>query len=89
MPEVPTMDEAGYPDVHVQLWSGVFAPAKTPPAIVAKLEAELRRIMQLPEYAGKIQGHGNRNSRSSAAEFAKVIDAETKMWADVAKAANL
>jgi tripartite-type tricarboxylate transporter receptor subunit TctC len=89
LPEVPTMDEAGYPDVHVQLWSGVFAPAKTPPATVAKLEAELRRIMQLPDVQEKFRAMATGTVGSSAAEFAKVIDAETKMWADVAKAANL
>src|SRR6516162_5414838 len=89
LPDVPTMDEAGYPDVHVQLWSGVFAPAKTPPAIVAKLEAELRRIMQMPDVQEKFRAMATGTVGSSAADFAKLIDTETKMWAGVAKAANL
>jgi len=83
------MNEAGYPDVHVQLWSGVFAPAKTPVAVVAKLEAELQRIMQMPDVREKFRAMATGTVGSSAAEFAKVIDVETKMWADVAKAANL
>jgi tripartite-type tricarboxylate transporter receptor subunit TctC len=89
LPDVPTIDEAGYPDVHVQLWSGVFAPAKTPPAVLAKLEAELQRIMQMSDVRERFRVMATGTVGSSAAEFVKVIDTETKMWADVAKAANL
>src|SRR5262249_54915863 len=48
-PDVPSMAEAGYPDVDVHLWSGVFAPAGTPAAITQKLEAGLPRVIQAPE----------------------------------------
>jgi tripartite-type tricarboxylate transporter receptor subunit TctC len=89
LPEVPTMDEEGYPDVHVRLWSGVFAPANTPPAVVGKLEGELKRIMQMPDVQEKFRAMATGTVGSNAAEFAKVIEAETRMWADVAKAANL
>ncbi len=89
LPEVPTMDEQGYPDVHVQLWSGVFAPAGTPPAVIGKLEGELRRIMQLPDVQQKFRAMATGTVGSSAADFAKLIAAETRMWADVGKAANL
>src|SRR5262245_17679859 len=89
LPEVPTMDEEGYLDVHVKLWSGVFVPAKTPPAIVSRLEGELRDIMQLPDVQEKFKAMATGTVGSSAAEFAKVIEIETRMWADVAKAANL
>ncbi len=89
LPEVPTMDEQGYPDVHVQLWSGVFAPAGTPPAVIGKLEGELKRIMQLPDVQQKFKAMATGTVGSSAADFAKLIEAETRMWADVGKAANL
>jgi tripartite-type tricarboxylate transporter receptor subunit TctC len=89
LPDVPTMDEEGYPDVHVKLWSGVFAPAKTPSAVVSKLEGELRAIMQLPDVQEKFRAMATGTVGSSAPEFAQVIAAETRMWADVAKAANL
>src|SRR5262245_19572562 len=89
LPEVPTMDEVGYLDVHVKLWSSVFVPAKTPPAIVSRLEGELRDIMQLPDVQEKFKAMATGTVGSSAAEFAKVIEIETRMWADVAKAANL
>lgn len=89
LPEVPTMDEEGYPDVHVRLWSGVFAPANTPPTVVGKLESELKRIMQMPDVQEKFRAMATGTVGSNAAEFAKVIEAETRMWADVAKTANL
>jgi tripartite-type tricarboxylate transporter receptor subunit TctC len=89
LPDVPTMDEQGYPDVHVQLWSGIFAPAKTPPAVIKILEAELQRIMQMPDVKERFKAMATGTVGSSAVEFAKVIETETRMWADVAKEANL
>jgi tripartite-type tricarboxylate transporter receptor subunit TctC len=83
------MDEQGYPDVHVQLWSGIFAPAKTPPAVIKTLETELQRIMQMPDVKERFKAMATRTVGSSAADFAKVIEAETHMWANVAKEANL
>src|SRR4030081_947267 len=55
LPDVPSMAEAGYPDVDVYLWSGFFAPAGTPPAIVAKLEAALRQAIQDPDVSSKLK----------------------------------
>ena len=91
LPEVPTTDEAGYPDVHVQLWSGCFAPAKTRPGgRICQVEAELRRIMGLPDVKEKFRAMATGTvGSSSPPNAAKLIDAETKMTADVAKAANL
>jgi tripartite-type tricarboxylate transporter receptor subunit TctC len=89
LPDVPTMDEQGYPDVHVKLWSGIFAPAKTPPAVIKTLETELQRIMQMPDMQERFKAMATGTVGSSAAEFAKVIESETRMWAEVAKEANL
>jgi len=89
LPDVPTMDEQGYPDVHVKLWSGIFAPAKTPPAVIKTLETELQRIMQMPDVQERFKAMATGTVGSSAAEFAKVIESETRMWAEVAKEANL
>ena len=63
LPDVPTMDEQGYPDVHVQLWSGIFAPAKTPPAVIKTLETELQRIMQMPDVKERFKADGDRYGR--------------------------
>jgi tripartite-type tricarboxylate transporter receptor subunit TctC len=89
LPDVPTMDEAGYPEVHVALWSGVFAPKQTPQPIVAKLEGELRRIMQTAEVKQKFRAMATGTVGSTSQQFAEVIARETAMWRDVARAANL
>ncbi len=89
IPDVPTTAEAGYPDVLVSLWSGVFAPAGTPQPIVQKLETEIRRIMQLPDVKQKFKAMATGSVGGTSAEFAAAIEKETAMWRGVAQAANL
>jgi tripartite-type tricarboxylate transporter receptor subunit TctC len=67
----------------------VFAPAGTPPAIIHKLETELRNIMQMAEVKEKFRALATPTVGSTAAEFVQLIDKETKMWADVGRAANV
>ena len=55
LPDVPSMAEAGYPEVNTKLWSGFFVSAKTPPAIAAKLEAALRRAIADPGVSAKLK----------------------------------
>ena len=55
LPDVPSMAEAGFPAVDVHLWSGVFAPAATPPAVVAKLEKALDETIRDPGVADKLK----------------------------------
>jgi tripartite-type tricarboxylate transporter receptor subunit TctC len=89
LPNVPTMAEAGVEGVNVMLWSGLFAPAGTPPEIVKKLEAELIRIAQMPDIQAKLRALSTDAIGNTSAEFAKAIDAEIKLWSEVAKSANL
>ena len=89
LPDVPTMAEGGVAGANVGLWSGVFAPAGTPPAIVHRLETELRGIMQMAEVKEKFRALATPTVGSTAAEFAQLIDTETKMWAEVGRAANV
>ena len=58
VPNVPTYGEMGFPDVYSGSWVGFFAPAKTPPAVIAKLNAEINAIMQEPEAQQKIKSIG-------------------------------
>jgi tripartite-type tricarboxylate transporter receptor subunit TctC len=83
------MAEGGVAGANVGLWSGVFAPAGTPPAIVRRLETELRGIMQMADVKEKFRALATPTVGSSAAEFVQLIDTETKMWADVGRAANV
>jgi tripartite-type tricarboxylate transporter receptor subunit TctC len=89
LPDVPTMAEAGVSGVEVGLWSGIFAPAATPPGIVKKLETELRKIMQMADVKEKFKAMATPTVGSTAAEFTRTIDTETKMWGEVGRAANV
>jgi tripartite-type tricarboxylate transporter receptor subunit TctC len=84
LPDVPTMAEGGV-DMNVVLWLGLFAPAGTPPEIVAKLEAECRRIAQLPDFRARLRSMSTDVLGTTSAEFGKMIDAEIRLWTDVAR----
>ncbi|MDB5884694.1 MAG: LacI family transcriptional regulator [Polaromonas sp.] len=85
---VPTIAEtvAGY---ESDIWIGMVTPAKTPPAVVAKLNAELRRVLALPDVKEKLADQGIFTESSSAADFTKLISTDQKRWAAVIKAADI
>jgi tripartite-type tricarboxylate transporter receptor subunit TctC len=89
LPDVPSMSEAGYPEVDVYLWSGFFAPAATPPDIVKKLETELRKAINDPTVNQKLKAMAVYPGGGPADEFRKMIDADIEKFVGVAKAANL
>ena len=88
LPEVPTMKEAGA-DVDAVLWSGIFAPRRTPPAIVRKLEGELVRIARLPDVVARLRPLGIQPVGNSSAEFAHVLASDIARWTEVARAGNI
>jgi tripartite-type tricarboxylate transporter receptor subunit TctC len=83
------MAEAGYPEVNTQLWSGFFVAVNTPPAIVAKLEAGLRKAITDPDVSSKLKGMAVNPGGTSSADFRKMIDADIENYIAVIKAANL
>jgi tripartite-type tricarboxylate transporter receptor subunit TctC len=89
LPNVPSMAEAGLPEVNTKLWSGFFAPAKTPPAIAAKLEAALRKAITDPGVSAKLREMAVSPGGTSSADFRKMIDADIQNYVAVVKAANL
>jgi tripartite-type tricarboxylate transporter receptor subunit TctC len=88
-PDVPTMAEAGVPDLDVRLWSGLFAPTATPVAIVKKLENELMEIIKLPDLRDRLTAMSVDPAGDTAQAFAQIISAELLRWATIAKAANI
>ena len=82
------MEESGV-NMNVALWLGLFAPAGTPPAIVAKLEAECRRIAQLPDFKARLRSMSTDQLGTSSAEFIQAIDAEIKLWTEVARQSDV
>jgi len=89
LPEVPTMTEAGVSDVNVSLWTGLFGPPHLPSEIAVKLEAEVMKIMRMPDVQAKFRNMATPTVGSSAAQFARIIDEQTKTWAEVGRAANV
>jgi tripartite-type tricarboxylate transporter receptor subunit TctC len=89
LPNVPSMAEAGLPEVNTKLWSGFFAPAKTPPAIAAKLEAALRKAIVDPDVSAKLREMAVTPGGIASADFRKMIDADIQNYVSVVKAANL
>ena len=63
LPDVPSMAEAGYPEVNIGLWSGVFVPVNTPPAIVKKLDGGAAARAGRSRRAREAQGHGGQSRR--------------------------
>jgi tripartite-type tricarboxylate transporter receptor subunit TctC len=88
LPDVPTLHDIGV-NADVRLWSGLFAPVGTPPEIVKKLEAEAMRIAKLPDIREKLAASSSDAVGNSSAEFTRELEAEIKMWTEVAKQAKL
>ncbi|MCP4616887.1 MAG: tripartite tricarboxylate transporter substrate binding protein [Bradyrhizobium sp.] len=88
LPDVPTLKESGI-DVEAVLWSGIFVPKGTPPAIVRKLEGEFMRIAKLPDVINRLKPLGIDTVGNSSEEFAKILADDIARWGAVAKAANI
>ena len=89
LPEVPTMAEAGLPEVNTKLWSGLFVQAATPAPIVKKLEETLRRAIADPDVNAKLKARAVNPGGNPSEEFRAMIDADIETTAKVVKAANL
>src|SRR5690348_5142278 len=89
LPEVPTMAEAGYPGVEVSLWSGLFAPAATPPAIVEKLRKAFAQAIADPGVSQKLRALAVSPGGATADEFRRIIDNDIVKYREVVQAAHL
>jgi tripartite-type tricarboxylate transporter receptor subunit TctC len=89
LPEVPSMAEAGYPDVDVHLWSGVFAPSATPAPVVAKLQKAFAQAIADPGVSQKLKAMAVDPGGATPEEFTKIINRDVVTFRDVVKAANL
>lgn len=89
LPDVPTMAEAGFPGVEINSWSGLLAPAKTPPEIVAKLQREVAKALASPDVKDKLTSQGAVVVGGSAAEFAKYLARESAEYGKLIRSINL
>jgi tripartite-type tricarboxylate transporter receptor subunit TctC len=84
-PDVPTLSESGLAGYEVGSWQGVFAPAGTPPAIVKRLNAEIVKIINMPDVKEKLIGLGAEPVGNTSEEFAALVKTEVVKWAEVVK----
>jgi tripartite-type tricarboxylate transporter receptor subunit TctC len=89
LPDVPTTEESGYPNSAYRFWIGVFAPAKTPPTIVNKLNTEIQKALQSPAVHAKLEKLGVQPMTMNTAEFGKFVKDELKLNTEVVKAAGI
>jgi tripartite-type tricarboxylate transporter receptor subunit TctC len=87
-PELPTLIEAGV-DMDVPVWTAFFAPAKTPPAIVARLQKEVARVVQTPEVKERFAAMGLDAVGGSSEDLGRQVARDIEKWTAVAKAANI
>ena len=88
-PELPTMAEAGVADMEVPVWTAFFAPAKTPRAIVARLQKEVARVVHTAEVKERFAAMGLEPVGSTPEELAKTVARDLAKYTAVAKAANI
>jgi tripartite-type tricarboxylate transporter receptor subunit TctC len=89
-PDIPTVAEAlKVPDYEVDSWYALFAPAKTSPAIVARMQSEIARTIQQPEIREKLLEQGGDPVGSSPEHLDRVVKAELRKWAEVIREAHI
>ena len=89
LPNVPTMAEAGMPQLEMRYWAGLFAPAGTPPDVVRKIEAEVARVLKLADVAATMASIQVTPAGGSAEELGRALAADLARWSEVAKKANI
>jgi tripartite-type tricarboxylate transporter receptor subunit TctC len=89
LPEVPTVAEAGLPDFDVTTWYGLLAPSATPRPIIARINAELIRVMQEPELKERLMTMAAEPRTSTPEEFGSYIRQEIAKWGEVVRKAGL
>jgi len=85
VPQIPTLQEAGVADNEALQWNGLFAPAKTPPAILDRLYRDVIKALATAEVKQRFEAEGADPAGNTPKEFAAFFRAEAAKWADVTK----
>jgi tripartite-type tricarboxylate transporter receptor subunit TctC len=86
---VPTVAESGVPGYEYSTWYGLLAPARTPQAIVNRLNRTATSVLSVPDYRQRLLAQGMDPVPSTAAQFAAYLKTETSKWTKVVRAANI
>jgi tripartite-type tricarboxylate transporter receptor subunit TctC len=89
MPEVPTAAEAGVPDFVISGWQGLMAPARTPPAILRRLEREIEAALKEPALRDRLSAQGTEPAFMPAEAFGRFAAQERARWTEVVRAAGI
>lgn len=88
LPDVPTIAESGVPGYHVTQWQGILAPARTPAAIVARLNAEIIKAITAPDVTRRLAADGAEPVGSTPEHFAAHIKSEVAHWGPLIKSSG-
>ncbi len=88
-PNVPTMDESGFKGFEATVWYGLMGPAKMPPAMVARMNEDVNKVLAMPDVQEKMELYGAEDGGGSTEKFANFIKAEQVKWAQVAADAKV
>ena len=89
VPDVPTMAEAGYPEVEGVTFNGIFAPKATPKPVVEKLSAAIRAALEKKTAVDQLAALGSQARGSTPEEFTRFLADETKKWGELVRTANI
>jgi tripartite-type tricarboxylate transporter receptor subunit TctC len=89
LPDVPTLAEAGYPEVDVVTWYALIAPAGTPRPILDRLYKEYTAVAQLPEVQKFLADQGLVYLPNTQDQFARRVEAESARWAQIVREQNI
>lgn len=89
IPNVPTLADFGIQGIEAYGWFGVLVPAKTPPAVVARLHTEFMKVLAMPEVAARLRAEYIEPLGSTPEEFGRFIAAENRKWGDAFRAAGI
>jgi tripartite-type tricarboxylate transporter receptor subunit TctC len=90
LPEVPSIVEAGYPDVLASTWFGLLVPAQVPAEIVQRINAETMKALAAPDVVDKLKAMGvNTVAANTPEQFAAFLKSDIERWRKVIKDANV
>jgi tripartite-type tricarboxylate transporter receptor subunit TctC len=88
-PNVPTMDESGFPGFEATTWYGLVGPGKLPLALAKRMNEDINKVLMMPDVAEKFEQYGAEDGGGSTEKFGDFIKVESKKWAKVVKDANV
>jgi tripartite-type tricarboxylate transporter receptor subunit TctC len=89
LPDVPTVAEQGFKDFEAGGWLGILVPNGTPPAVIARLNTEIGKVMMLPEVKAKLIAQGVESKTSTPEQFAALMKSDTTKWHKIVKDAGI